>query len=85
MLALASALFNPAVTSLVSQEAASTERGAVLGAYQSASALGRVAGPAFSGVLFAAGGALPYLVAATLVAPALLAVLTARPASRPAQ
>jgi DHA1 family tetracycline resistance protein-like MFS transporter len=70
-LALGSALFNPSVTSLVSQEASSGERGAVLGAYQAATALGRVAGPAFSGVLFAAGLALPYLAAAALAAPAL--------------
>jgi DHA1 family tetracycline resistance protein-like MFS transporter len=76
-LALASALFNPSVTSLVSQEAARGERGAVMGAYQSATALGRVAGPAFSGALFAAGMALPYLVAAALAALALALVVLA--------
>lgn len=71
LLALGSALFTPSVTSLVSQEAAAGERGAVLGAYQSATALGRVAGPAFSGALFAAGPSLAYLAAALLAAPAL--------------
>lgn len=81
VLALASALFNPAVTSLVSQEAGRHERGAVLGAYQAATALGRVAGPAFSGVLFAAGTTLPFLVAAALAGPAL--VLVALAAGRP--
>lgn len=70
-LALASAIFNPAVTSLVSQEAAPGERGAVMGAYQGATALGRVVGPAFSGTLYAAGMAWPFLVAAALTAPAL--------------
>ncbi|MCC6912337.1 MAG: MFS transporter [Rhodospirillaceae bacterium] len=65
-LAFASALFNPSATSLVSQEAASGERGAVMGAYQSATALGRVAGPSVSGTLFAAGMTLPYLAAAAL-------------------
>ena len=68
VLAFASALFNPSVTSLVSKEAASRERGAVMGAYQSATALGRVAGPSVSGSLFAAGMTLPYLVAAALAA-----------------
>ncbi len=68
VLAVASALFNPSVTSLVSKEAASRERGAVMGAYQSATALGRVAGPSVSGTLFAAGMTLPYLIAAALAA-----------------
>lgn len=77
ILALASALFNPAVTSLVSQEAGADERGAVLGAYQSASALGRVVGPVFSGTLFAAGQMLPYVVAAVLAAPAIILVAMA--------
>jgi DHA1 family tetracycline resistance protein-like MFS transporter len=81
-LAVASALFNPAVTSLVSQEALAGERGTVLGAYQAATALGRVAGPAFSGVLFAAGMALPYLVAAALAAPALAFIAFARKRSK---
>lgn len=77
-LAFASALFNPSVASLVSQEAGENERGAALGAYQSATALGRVAGPAFSGALFALWPSLPYLVAAVLAAPALLLVAFAR-------
>ncbi len=71
VLALAAALFNPAVASLVSRDAAPHERGAVLGAYQAATALGRVAGPVFSGTLFAASLALPYFAAALLAAPAL--------------
>lgn len=77
-LALGSALFNPSITSLVSQEASRHERGAVLGAYQAATALGRVAGPAFSGVLFSVALALPYLVAAALAVPALAFVAFAQ-------
>ena len=77
-LAFASSLFNPAVASLVSQEAAGNERGAVMGAYQAASALGRVAGPGFSGLLFAAGPALPYLAAAALAGPALVLLALCR-------
>ncbi len=76
VLSFAFALFNPSATSLVSKEAASGERGAVLGSYQSAAALGRVVGPAFSGSLFAAGASLPYLVAA-LLAGVGLALMTA--------
>lgn len=78
VLALASALFNPSATSLVSKEAARGERGAVMGAYQSATALGRVAGPSFSGSLFAAGMTLPYLMAAALAAGGLVLAALAK-------
>ncbi len=71
-LGIGSALFNPSLSSLVSQEAADHERGAVLGVYQGATTLGRVIGPAFSGLVFARVGApAPFLLAAALVAPAL--------------
>ncbi|MDX2142640.1 MAG: MFS transporter [Rhodospirillaceae bacterium] len=76
VLSAGSGLFNPSISSLVSHEAAETERGAVMGAYQSATALSRIVGPAFSGVVFAAlGSTAPYLVAAGLVVPALVMVL----------
>jgi len=72
VLALGSALFTPSLSSLVSQEAGEHERGAVLGVYQGATALSRVVGPAFSGLVFAKiGQAAPFLVAAALVLPAL--------------
>jgi MFS family permease len=45
------ATFNPSVSSLVSKEAADTERGMVMGLYQSVGSLGRAIGPLFSGVL----------------------------------
>lgn len=79
VLAVGSALFNPALSSLVSQEAADHERGAVLGVYQGATALSRIVGPAFSGVVFAKTGAsAPFILAAALVLPA-LALLLLRP------
>ena len=79
VLAVGSALFNPALSSLVSQEAADHERGAVLGVYQGATALSRIVGPAFSGVVFAkAGASAPFILAAALVLPA-LALLLLRP------
>lgn len=76
LLSAGSGLFNPSISSLVSQEAAETERGAVLGAYQSATSLSRIVGPAFSGVVFASLGAVaPFMVAAGLMIPALLMIL----------
>jgi MFS family permease len=76
LLAAGSSLFNPSVASLVSQQAAPHERGAILGTYQAASALGRVVGPAFAGLVFALGGsAAPFLVSMALIAPALLLML----------
>ena len=79
VLALGSALFNPSLSSLVSFEAGEHERGAVLGVYQGATALGRVVGPAFSGLAFARlGQPAPFVLAAILVAPALLLLLLLR-------
>ncbi|MBL8628390.1 MAG: MFS transporter [Rhodospirillaceae bacterium] len=75
ILSVGSGLFNPTISSLVSQEAGESERGAVMGAYQSATALSRIVGPAFSGVVFASLGAVaPFLVAAALVIPALVLI-----------
>lgn len=83
VLAVGSALFNPAMSSLVSQEAAPHERGAVLGVYQGATALSRVVGPAFSGLAFARlGEGAPFLLAAALLAPVLALVALAIPRSQ---
>ena len=81
VLALGSALFNPSASSLVSFEAADHERGAVLGIYQGATALGRIVGPAFAGLVFARlGEPAPYVLAALLTTPALaLLLLTRKP------
>jgi DHA1 family tetracycline resistance protein-like MFS transporter len=84
VLALGSALFSPALSSLVSQEARADEQGAVLGLYQSASALGRVAGPAVSGTIYVHLGVdAPYQVAGLLLLPAIVLLLVAgRPPAR---
>lgn len=64
---LALGLFTPSVTSLVSFEADAKSRGAVMGAYQSASGAGRIFGPALSGpIYFNLGTAAPYAVSAVL-------------------
>lgn len=79
VLALGSALFNPTASSLVSFEAAPHERGAVLGLYQGATALGRIIGPAFAGLVFARlGEPAPYVLAALLTTPALLLLVAGR-------
>jgi MFS family permease len=80
---LANGLFLPAVSSLVSFEATPQNRGAVMGAFNSASSAGRIVGPALSGPLyFNLGAAAPFLFAAvlTLVGGALLSRAHARPA-----
>ncbi len=53
VMSFGSACMGPALTSLVSKEAHESERGIVLGIYQSAHSLGRVIGPMLSGVFFA--------------------------------
>lgn len=75
-LATGSSLFNPSISSLVSKEAGEHERGAVLGMYQSATAMGRIAGPMFSGFLYARlSHVTPFLAAGVLAVGALLLVL----------
>jgi MFS family permease len=54
------ALFNPNITSLVSKQAADTERGMVMGFYASWGSLARGAGPLFSGALLQANLHYPY-------------------------
>jgi DHA1 family tetracycline resistance protein-like MFS transporter len=68
---------NPGLSSLVSMTAAADERGTVMGWFQSASALGRVVGPALAGPLYAqvAFGA-PYVVGAIVIVPVILLLVT---------
>ena len=70
--AVGSALFNPSMSSLVSRQAGSEERGLVLGVFQSATWMGRSLGPALAGVLFArVGREAPLLIGALLALPTL--------------
>ncbi len=76
VLSVGSGLFNPSISSLVSKEALPHERGAVLGTYQGATALSRVIGPVFSGLVYARlGTSAPFLVGVALVIPALAFML----------
>lgn len=52
LLAFGMGVFNPAITSLISQTAGIDERGGVLGVAQSASSLSRILGPLVAGLLF---------------------------------
>ena len=52
LLALGFTLFNPALNSLMSLNAAPHEQGAVMGIARSATILGRVVGPAWAGMIF---------------------------------
>ena len=88
----ANGMFLPAVSSLISFEAAADERGAIMGLFNASSSAGRIVGPALSGpIYFKFGPAAPFLLSAVLtVGGALLMVgalphwtaLAARPAAR---
>ncbi len=66
-------LFNPSVSSMVSKTASVTERGAIMGRYQSASAMGRVVGPMICGPLYSfVSRDAPFLVGAAIMLPVLL-------------
>lgn len=74
-------LASPALNSLIAAQADEHERGAVMGLSQSASALGRVAGPLGAGALFDAFHPAAPFVAATLLILAALFVALGEPAT----
>jgi MFS family permease len=60
---------SPSITSLVSQAAAATERGGILGVNQSAQSLARIIGPLIAGLVYTtAGRATPYYLGALIMA-----------------
>jgi len=84
MLAIGSGLSNPTLSSLVSKEAAETERGVVLGIFQGAGSLARVIGPMYAGMAYAGlGKNMPFAIAAGCMVPALFMIL-ALPNRKPA-
>jgi len=73
------ALFITSMSALVTHQAAPTERGLVLGVYQSGSWMGRSIGPPISGLLFASLGVnSPLFTAACVIIPALVLVAVSR-------
>lgn len=70
--ALGTALFGTSLQTLVSLRAAASNRGAVMGLYQSSSSLARFVGAAFSGTLFGQlGPNVPFAIGAAAMLPAL--------------
>jgi MFS family permease len=86
MLPIGLALFNPNLTSLVSKQAADTERGMVMGFYASWGSLARGAGPLFSGTLLQLNLHYPfyYGVAAMIVTMMLIYIVRAKDAPKTA-
>ncbi len=63
----ANGMFLPAVSSLISFQAAADERGAIMGLFNASSSAGRIVGPALSGpVYFKFGPAAPFVLSAVL-------------------
>lgn len=78
------ASFNTTASSLLSLEADQGEKGAVMGAMQSASAASRIVGPATSGAMYSAfGPQSPFAVGALLLVPAVLFLRRSRKGDRP--
>jgi MFS family permease len=80
-LALGSGILNPSIPSLLSQATESDAFGGILGLGQSLSALGRVVGPMFAGLLFEFSHEIPFYLGAALMFTCSLVSLTIRIAS----
>jgi MFS transporter, DHA1 family, tetracycline resistance protein len=68
LMALGKSLNTPTITSLISKEADEDNVGAVMGASQGLSGLGRMIGPTWGGALFALYFGLPFVATALIVA-----------------
>lgn len=78
------ATFNTTASSLVSLEAEPRGKGAALGAMQSASAAGRIVGPASSGAIYSGvGPSAPFLAAAVLLLPVVWLLRRSHKGDRP--
>jgi len=68
LLAIGMGMFSPAMSSLISKQAADNERGGVLGLSQSAQSLARIVGPAVAGAVYGGFGRnAPYYLGALLM------------------
>jgi MFS transporter, DHA1 family, tetracycline resistance protein len=68
LMAVGKSLNTPTITSLISKEASTDNVGAVMGASQGLSGLGRMIGPTWGGALFAVYFGLPFVATAIIVA-----------------
>lgn len=71
LMAVGKSLNTPTITSLISKEAGPDNVGAVMGASQGLSGLGRMIGPTWGGALFAIYYVLPFVATALIVASAI--------------
>ena len=78
ILAFGSGILNPSIPSLLSQATDSDAFGGILGLGQSLSALGRVVGPTFAGLLFEFSHEVPFYLGAALMFTCSLVSLTIR-------
>jgi MFS family permease len=79
-------LFNPSVSSMVSKAASADERGAVMGKYQSSSAMGRVVGPMICGPVYSGiAMAAPFTLGAILMLPVVMVLGGFRLATLPSE
>ncbi|HEX4193372.1 MAG TPA: MFS transporter [Stellaceae bacterium] len=77
LLATGFGILNPAVTSLVSRAAGTTERGGILGVNQSGQSLARILGPLIGGAVYGAVGRdAPYYVGAVIMVAVVLMTAT---------
>jgi MFS family permease len=80
-LAIGTGIYNPSQSSLVSRSVPADQQGGILGLNHSMSALGRVMGPALSGVFFEVNPGLPFFTAAGLLVVALGLSIAVKPAT----
>jgi MFS family permease len=77
-LAIGAGMATPSLNSLVGAQSSDDDRGVVMGVNQSASALGRVLGPAVSGMIFdRLGHAAPFAIGAAILGGALVLAISA--------
>jgi DHA1 family tetracycline resistance protein-like MFS transporter len=77
MLGLGTGVYSPAISSLVSLQAAPNERGSVMGVYNASTSLGRIVGPTFAGPFYVAHHDGPFVLAVLLLVPAVALLLRA--------
>ncbi|MCC7073840.1 MAG: MFS transporter [Deltaproteobacteria bacterium] len=83
VLSVGSGVFSPSQSSLLSRSVDADRQGATLGLSQSASALGRILGPAVSGLLFERAHGMPFVVGAALIGVGAAVALGLRPPDQP--
>jgi len=74
LMGIFSGIWNPSLTSIMSQSVEEDEQGSTLGLNHSMGSLGRVIGPAIAGILYEMGRPVPFLVGAAVISITILLV-----------